>query len=419
VIPGPPKRPRYDPVVMDEAHDVDDLVARLRERVEERRRQGAYPPGLEEDLADHFRRVLLERAERWDTPDLRGPLAALQQALPLSQARIPVDSSLPGGEVVHRAIGKALSRQTQGALQQVQGFAGPAQQLLERIVAVLEKLAQDVEVEIPRHLDAILERQALQERQLAAAGAGAGTDSGLAGGPPARAMNGAHRAVAPLTPWYSSARFEEEFRGGREALMERYADLAERLRHSGPVLDIGCGRGEFLELMAANGVEAWGVDLDAELVKVATDRGLNVSQADGLRTLEGLDDASLGALVLIQVVEHLSAQDVVDLVALAAAKVRPGGQVCVETVNPQSLYVFARAFWIDPTHHHPVHPAYLTFLFREAGFSAVDIDWRSPPPADEVLEESSGDVPEVVDANVRRLNQLLFAPQDYLLVARR
>jgi SAM-dependent methyltransferase len=397
--------------------DVDALVAKLRERVEERRRRGAYPPGLEDDLADHFRRVLLERAGPWEAPDLRGPLAALEQALPLSQARIPVESALPGGEVVHRAIGKAMSRQTQGALQQVQGFAGPAQQLLERIVAVLEKLARDVEVEIPRHLDAILERQALQERQLAAAGADSG--SGLAAEPPARAMNGAHRAVPPLTPWYSSARFEEEFRGGREALMERYGDLAERLRHSGPVLDIGCGRGEFLELMVVSGVEAWGVDLDAELVKVATDRGLNVSQADGLRTLEGLDDASLGALVLIQVVEHLSAQDVVDLVALAAAKVRPGGQVCVETVNPQSLYVFARAFWIDPTHHHPVHPAYLTFLFREAGFHAVDIDWRSPPPADEVLVESSGDVPEVVNANVRRLNQLLFAPQDYLLIARR
>jgi len=395
--------------------DVDALVARLRERVEERRRQGAYPPGLEDDLADHFRRVLLERAEPWETPDLRGPLAALQQALPLHRARIPIDSSLPGGEVVHRAVGKAVGRQTEGALQQVQSFADPARELLERIVDVLEKLAREVQVEIPRHLDAIVERQAVQERQLA----GAGADLALPADPPVRAAGNGYVVAPPLTPWYSSARFEEEFRGGRDELLERYRDVAERLSGSGPVLDIGCGRGEFLELLAAQSVEAWGVDLDAELVKAAAERGLNVTQADGLRTLEQLDDASLGALVLIQVVEHLSAQEVIDLVALAATKVRPGGQVCVETVNPQSLYVFARAFWIDPTHHQPVHPAYLTFLFREAGFPEVVIDWRSPPPIDEILEESPGNVPEVVNANVRRLNQLLFAPQDYLLIARR
>jgi SAM-dependent methyltransferase len=393
--------------------DIDALVDRLRERVEERRREGAYPPGLEDALADHFRRVLLERARPGEAPDLRGPLVALQQALPLQRARIPIDSSLPGGQVVHRAIGKAISRQTQGALQQVQGFADPVRELLERVVAMLEHLERKVDVEIPRHLDAIIERQAAQERQLAGAGADAPVDA------PAAALDGGHPATRSLFPWYSSVRFEEEFRGGREDLIERYRDLAERLGGSGPVLDIGCGRGEFLELLAANGVDAWGVDLDAELVKVATERGLNVTQADGLRTLEQLDDGSLGALVLIQVVEHLSAQEVIDLVALAAAKVRPGGPVCVETVNPQSLYVFARAFWIDPTHHQPVHPAYLTFLFREAGFSEVGIDWRSPPPADEILEEVPDDVPEVVNVNVRRLNQLLFAPQDYLLIARR
>ena len=72
---------------------------------------------------------------------------------------------------------------------------------------------------------------------------------------------------------------------------------------------------------------------------------------------------------MIQVIEHLTAQDAMDLVALAARKVRPGGKVIIETVNPQSLYVFARSFYLDPTHVRPVHPAYLEFLFREAGFA--------------------------------------------------
>ena len=129
-----------------------------------------------------------------------------------------------------------------------------------------------------------------------------------------------------------------------------------------------------------------------------------------------MDDESLGGLVLIQVVEHLTPQEVVDLVDLATAKVRPGGQVFVETVNPQSLYVFAHAFYVDPTHLRPVHPAYLMFLFKEAGFASVAIDWRSPPPADDVITEV-GD--PAAAANNRRLNELLFAPQDYLLVATR
>jgi hypothetical protein len=111
---------------------------------------------------------------------------------------------------------------------------------------------------------------------------------------------------------------------------------------------------------------------------------------------------------------------VIDFVLLAKDKVREGGRVVLETVNPQSLYVFARAFYLDPTHSQPVHPAYLDFLFRQAGFAEVAIDWRSPPPADDVLvpaPEEAADSP--ANVNVERLNRLLFAPQDYALIATR
>ncbi|MDT4936628.1 MAG: hypothetical protein QOG80_299, partial [Pseudonocardiales bacterium] len=91
----------------------------------------------------------------------------------------------------------------------------------------------------------------------------------------------------------------------------------------------------------------------------------------------------------------------------------------VETVNPQSLYVFAHAFYVDPTHNQPIHPAYLTFLFREAGFTEVYIDWRSLPDDDERLQEVLDDPTGVLNDNVRRLNQILFAPQDYAVIATR
>jgi O-antigen chain-terminating methyltransferase len=263
-----------------------------------------------------------------------------------------------------------------------------------------------------QHLDAIHERQAAQEAAAVQSAARDGRRPGLV-----EAESTGRRP--PFQPWYSSERFEDEFRGKREEMLERYRDLAERLAEFPPVLDLGCGRGDFLELLTGMGAECWGIDLDPELVKAAADRGLPVEQGDGLRWLQRREDASLGGLAAIQVVEHLAPQEVIDLVALAADKVRPGGRVFLETVNPQSLYVFAHAFYIDPTHVRPVHPAYLAFLFREAGFAAVDIEWRSPPPPGDVLEEvrSEHTLPGAINANVKRLNQLLFAPQDYLLAA--
>jgi SAM-dependent methyltransferase len=391
---------------------VDELVVELRARVEERRRSGAYPAGLEEDLAEHFHRILRQRVESRPRRDVWEPVRAAEQALPLEATRIPADSSLPGGATLHRLIAKMVGRQTQGALEQVQGFAQPVVDALAALAGALDDLAREVRVDVDRRIDSISERQAAQERAIGLASAGDGI---------APAPRDADRRPTLFRPWYSVARFDEEFRGTRAEILERYRDLARRLVGFAPVLDLGCGGGEFLELLAETGVEAWGVDLDPELVKAAVERGLSVEHGEAMRTLEGLDDASLGGLVLIQLVEHLNVQEVVDLVAMAAEKVRPGGLVFAETVNPQSLYVFAHSFYLDPTHLRPVHPAYLAFLFREAGFAAVDIEWRSPPPPDDVLEQAPASDPgaEPYNANVRRLNQLLFAPQDYLVVATR
>jgi 2-polyprenyl-3-methyl-5-hydroxy-6-metoxy-1,4-benzoquinol methylase len=386
--------------------DVDALVAELRAKVEERRRAGQYPPGLEEDLAAHFRRLLARRLEPPRPVDLRGPLTRVEEALPLRRDRIPLASQVPAGAALHKAVAKLVARQTQGVLEQVQAFAEPVRQALDALTTAVEDLTREVREDLVAQVAAVIDRQAAQERAAALAAAGG---EAVPSPPPADGRNA-------FRPWYSSVRFEDEFRGSREDLLARYRDVAGRLAGCAPVFDLGCGRGEFVELLTGLGIEAWGVDLDAELVKAASDRGLPVEHGDGLRLLERMDEESLGGLVLIQVVEHLTPQEVVDLVDLATTKVRPGGQVLVETVNPQSLYAFAHAFYVDPTHLRPVHPAYLMFLFKEAGFASVDIEWRSPPPEGDVI---TGVDDPAADANNRRLNQLLFAPQDYLLVATR
>jgi len=147
--------------------DIDALVASLRARVEERRRAGSYPPGLEEDLASRFRRLFSQRALSLSALDLRGPLRRIEAALPLRRDRIPDESSVPGGSVLHRVIAKVVARQTQGVLEQVQAFAQPVRESLEALTEVVEALERTLREEVIPALDAVLERQAAEERRAA------------------------------------------------------------------------------------------------------------------------------------------------------------------------------------------------------------------------------------------------------------
>ena len=387
--------------------DVDALVAELRARVDQRRADGEYPPGLEADLDAHFRRLAVHR-ERRTFAHLHEALDVVHGAGDVGLHRMAAGSQLPGGDALHKLVARLVSQQTAGVLLQVKAFAEAVEATLRLVVADVEEPAQHAHLELLGQLEALQDRLARQER----------LDPG-----PDRALRELRSRVEQLEvaernrsidPWWGNEAFEAAFRGGEEDLRARYADLADRFVGHGPVLDLGCGRGEFLQLLADRDVEAWGVEIDGQLVTAARASGLDVVHDDGVATLAGLPDGSLGGLVMVQVIEHLPAQLAVDVVRTAAAKVAPGGLVVVETVNPQSLYVYARAFYLDPTHDRPVHPAFLSFLFQQAGFAGVDIDWRSPPPPDEVLAPvASGteDLDAALNGNVDRLNQLLFAPQ--------
>lgn len=410
--PEPAPDPAADPVLepgSEPTPDVAALVDELRATVETRRREGRYPAGLEEDLEAHFRRIASHRT----TPDLSDLDAVLQRvsALPgLSTERIPASSDVPGGAALHRALARLTDRQIQGVLEQVQQHLQALQEAVGTLAAAMRRPNTHQHPDLVGQVDALQERLTALERQPV------GSAGGLAEIGRRLEVLEAAEARQRFRPPFSWADFEAEFRGTAEEITARYADLVARLHGAAPVLDIGCGRGELLELLTGAGIEARGVELDSELARQAAERGLDVETGDGLEILGSLPDGSLGGLVLIQVVEHLIPQQVVELVALAADKLRRGGKVVVETPNPQSLYVFARAFYLDPTHRAPVHPAYLRFLFQTAGFGAVELLWRSPPPAEEVLVPV-GDAG--VDANSERVNQVLFAPQDYALVATR
>jgi len=230
---------------------------------------------------------------------------------------------------------------------------------------------------------------------------------GAASTPPATVA--AQPAAAALPDYFA---FESRMRGSVDAIRERQRRYVQDFREAAPVLDIGCGRGELLQLLREAGVEARGIDADADMVAYARGDGLDVEQADLVEYLQRLDDGSLGGIFMGQVVEHLPPGVLVRSLELAARKLRPAGVLVAETINPLSPLAL-RHYFADLTHAQPLVPETLQLLARQSGFADTEVRFLNEP-AERLTEPDD----PVIAANVRRLNELLFAPLDYALVAR-
>jgi len=228
-------------------------------------------------------------------------------------------------------------------------------------------------------------------------------------GPAAPVTVAAQPAAAAIPDYFA---FESRMRGSTDSIRERQRRYLDDLRAAAPVLDIGCGRGELLGLLREAGVEARGIDADADMAAYARGEGLDVEQVDLIEYLGRTTDGSLGAIFMGQVVEHLPGPTLAQSLGLAAAKLRPGGVLIAETINPLSP-IALRNYFADLTHAQPLVPETLELLARQAGFAETEIRFLNEP-AERLTEPDD----PVIAANVRRLNELLFAPLDYALVAR-
>jgi SAM-dependent methyltransferase len=227
------------------------------------------------------------------------------------------------------------------------------------------------------------------------------------------------------------AGFEDLFRGSESEIRQRMADYLPIFAGAADVVDLGCGRGEFLELLRGAGIGARGVDLNHEMVERCRAKGFEVTETDGLSFLAAAAPASIGGLIASQVVEHLQPDYLLRLLAAAAQALRPGAALVLETINPACWSAFFDSYVRDLTHVRPVHPDTLKFLVMAAGFTDVAIQWRSPYPEAGKLERLPGaaraaasdpalpPLLDVLDRNVERLNGLFFTHRDYAIVARR
>ena len=175
-------------------------------------------------------------------------------------------------------------------------------------------------------------------------------------------------------------RFEELFRGDEALIASRQKEYLDFFRERDNVVDIGCGRGEFLELLRDNGVRASGVELGTDQYLLCQEKGLDVVQQDLFVFLESLPDESLGGLFSAQVIEHLTASDQLRFISLAYQKTSPGSPVIFETINAQSVFAVMRNFFADPTHVRPVHPETLKFAMQSAKFHDVELRFSDLMP---------------------------------------
>ena len=190
------------------------------------------------------------------------------------------------------------------------------------------------------------------------------------------------------------------------------------------MLDIGCGRGEFLALLAERGVPARGIDLNEAMVGVCRERGLEASRADALAYLRAQPAGSLGGLFAAQVVEHLEPAYLTQLLTAAFDALRPGAPIVLETINPACWFAFFESYVRDITHVRPLHPDTLKFLLVASGFQRLEIRYSAPYPEHEKLQpvpkiEALRDVTDTLNANVEKVNRLLFTYLDYAAIGYR
>jgi len=207
--------------------------------------------------------------------------------------------------------------------------------------------------------------------------------------------------------------FEDEFRGTRSDIKNNLKAYLPMLKDTDagspdqPVLDIGCGRGEWLELLREEGLAAKGVDMNRLLVKQNRARGYDVTEADGIEYLRSINDASIGAVTAFHLIEHLPFHTLIQFLDESVRVLESGGIAIFETPNPENVLVGACHFYADPTHRNPLPIPTMKFMAEHRGLCRVEILRLHPFP--EEFKVAGSEVAE-------RFSEHFYGPRDYAII---
>lgn len=396
--------------IKDGQVNVQEIMDRIRQDIKEKKAAGLYPDDPEE-LISHVPVFSL------GTDNLETYIKAMRETWQIDTGRnIRTDRAGIGPLVIfYKKVTRRLMRwYMDDVAEQIVRFHSYTASAMGKVAERLDKTDADLDQKFIINRE-IAERVTRLERRTRAGKQS--TETSITEAPVPPDVEGVDYLV-----------FENKFRGDSVKIAERQKIFLDYFRGQKDVLDLGCGRGEFLDLLKEADIPALGVDLNRDFVEICRDKGLDVKLGDALDYLASLEDGRLGGLFAGQVVEHLSSNQLVRMVQLAYEKLRPGSYFIAETVNPLNLSVFAKSFYIDPTHVKPVHPETIRFILESVGFDFTKLHFMSPPPDEHKLVKvaiSSDLSPEEktryqqLNDNVEKLNQLLYGFEDYAIVARK
>jgi len=270
----------------------------------------------------------------------------------------------------------------------------------ERGLAIQQRLWADLE-RVRAEFDKLIHTELRLIRQRSGAVFQASTT------PAAGAAPGPSQPAAPFA--FDYARFAEAFRGSEERVGKGQQIYVADFKGCGNVLDIGCGRGEFLELMREAGVPARGIDSSPESIALCREKGLQAEIADLFDYLRGLGEGELDGIFCSQVVEHLPPERLAEMIQLAASRLERNGVIAIETPNPECLAIFATYFYLDPTHARPVPEKLLSFYLSESGIGDLKVR-RLEPAVDSMA--SLAELPKA-------FREAFFGGLDYAVIGKK
>lgn len=225
--------------------------------------------------------------------------------------------------------------------------------------------------------------------------------------------------LEPLQDW-RYAGFENRFRGYEEEVKKQQIDYLPYFKKKGKVLDLGCGRGEFLELLEKNGMKGMGIDINDQMIDICLEKGLDCQKGDILEKLAEQEDSSLSGIFSSQVIEHLPPSSLKRLLELAYFKLAPSSYLVLETINPVSVFSLVQIYFLDLSHQKPIHPQAIKFLMESSGFEEVEIKYSSPLEEERLQDLPAADeVSTILNQNIDKLNKLLYAPANYAAIGKK
>lgn len=212
--------------------------------------------------------------------------------------------------------------------------------------------------------------------------------------------------------------FEDKYRGPQAEIRKKQMQYVPYFEKCKKVIDIGCGRGEFLELLKEHNCEGIGIDLNKKMVEECERKNITAYYEDAIEFLKKQDDNSLGGIINMQVIEHLKPKYVMELIRTGYKKLKPGSYFIAETVNPMCLDIYRSSFVLDITHERPYHPETIHFLMMEAGFSEIEIKFCSPIPESNILHYPD-EKNDISKRNVDLLNAYICNHHEYAAIAKK